>query len=126
MERICPKCGESKELSTDNWHRNKGRKNGLSNWCKVCNNEQNEGKRVPAGLIIPEKDLSFQGIPKISLELGHKYKFIIPARGNAKQTNKFEGQVIQINDRHITLKHNLGFAETFLKWDLAQYKVREV
>lgn len=126
MERICPKCEKSLKLTTEFWHRNKSSKTGYAALCKVCINEGNQGKRVPVGLIIPEKDLSFQGIPQLELELGHKYKFTTIAHGNDKKTHKFEGQIIQISDRHITFRHRLGFAETFLKWDLAQYKVLEV
>jgi len=125
LKKICRKCGEDKELNAELWHRNRSSKTGYAAICKVCNNKENQGKRIPAGLIVPEKDLSFQGIPKLEIKMNRKYKFIVPGDGN-RRNEKFEGEVIQIQDRHITFRHKLGFAETFLKWDLSQYQIKEV
>ena len=118
-ERYCPKCEKVYPLTAEYWHRNKNMKDGFAGHCKKCSNKSSRTKDISYNTKT-EKELTFQGMPKVDMVLGHKYKFIIPANGNAKQTNQFEGQVIQINDRHITFKHTLGFAETFLKWDLSQ------
>ena len=126
MKGFCPKCEENIELNAELWHRNKSSKTGYAAVCKACINKENQGKKVPKGLITPEKDLTFQGIPKVEMKLGHKYKFVIPTHGNDKKVERFEGQVIQIENGHITFKHKLGFAETFLKWDLSTFNIKEV
>ena len=124
-ERYCPKCEKIYPLTAEHWHRNKNMKDGFAGHCKKCVNKSSRTEDISYD-IKTEKELTFQGIPKVSMQLGHKYKFIIPAHGNDKKVEKIEGQVIQIENRHITFKHTLGFAETFLKWDLAQYKIKEV
>lgn len=38
--KICPKCGISK--ATNEFHKNKSKKDGLSGWCKLCNKSNYE------------------------------------------------------------------------------------
>lgn len=68
----------------------------------------------------------YPGIPEIKVEVGRKYKFTIPKMGKGTIERKFEGQVIQITRRFVTLKHTLGFNESFLKVDLIQFNYQEV
>lgn len=65
-------------------------------------------------------------VPKINMEVGHNYKFDVPASSKGKKVTEFQGKVIQITDRFITLRHILGFNESFLKVDLAQFDYQEV
>lgn len=61
------------------------------------------------------------------MEVGKKYKFTIPREGKGSIQRTFTGQVIQICDRHITLKHSkLRFNECFQKVDLRKWGYKEV
>lgn len=61
------------------------------------------------------------------MELDKKYKFTIPREGKGSIERIFIGKVIQICDRHITLKHNkFGFNESFHKTDLRRWGYKEV
>lgn len=60
------------------------------------------------------------------MELGKKYKFKIPREGKGTIARIFTGQVIQICKDHVTLEHELGYKESFLKWDLNKWGYQEV
>ncbi len=34
--RRCPKCGETKPLTPDHWHKNRRNADGFDSWCKAC------------------------------------------------------------------------------------------
>lgn len=50
MEKTCSKCGGELPATTEYWHLNKSRPDGLSYWCKVCQREANRKARsTPEG-----------------------------------------------------------------------------
>ena len=124
-EKYCPQCRKTIPLTKEFWHKNVASKDGYLSMCKKCraNNIKNQKGFYS---IKAEKELTYQKIPQVDMKLGHKYKFIIPTNANNYITTKVQGEVIQINDRHITLRSRLGFAETFLKWDLDKWGFEEV
>lgn len=142
--RKCTKCGEVKELSSDNFHRNKSHKHGLTSACKVCMAEYQRLRREKikldrekykedrkADALRKEKEEEIVQVKTEVFKTDTKYKIqeMASDRRNKKHyTESFEGQVVYQDKRLLTLKNDKGVAETFLKMDFitGDYKYKEV
>lgn len=119
-EKKCYKCGLIYPGTTQYFHRNRTREDGLQANCKICMNRMSainrkrgpkkKEKKVINGPIRVE-DLAD------SYELGTKYLVKI-RKVNGKIEKKFTGELIQEAERFITLKNPRGIIESFLKIDL--------
>jgi hypothetical protein len=45
-EKVCSRCKEAKEATTDNFPANKTSKDGLSHWCKACHSKYRKNKSL--------------------------------------------------------------------------------
>ena len=121
--KVCPGC--LRELPLTNEYYNKKSRNpiGFQSRCKQCqsiaNKKLNDKKKM-----IPVEKIKSKGITKTFIE-GKNYQIDIPL--NSKSVRVFLGQVVQVTSKFVTFRHlKYGFCESFLRWDLENYKTKEL
>ena len=78
MKKKCKKCGIEKELTVENFERQKGMKDGFRNTCRECRNKRSRELYKPTGKVKKwtneEKMILIEYYPKVSnKELSEKY-----------------------------------------------------
>lgn len=134
-EKECSKCYEYKLLTDEYFYGNKNNNDGYQNVCKECQKnyqKQYNEKRHEAQerLEQEEKEMMIQKETE-TFNKNKKYKVIplrIDKRTVSERGKSFTGKPIYQNDRLLTLRSDIGIAETFLKIDfvIGDYKYEEL
>lgn len=148
--RKCRECEKIYPLTSEYFHKHKGCKGGFNIICKTCVNERDRIKyhiQKTTGKSNEEKERKDEEayqrlinepvdkgigdkVETLKFQLGREYKVIIrpSGKGNHGEDREFQGKAIQETASHVTLKHKIGYCESFRKADLLidDYKVKEV
>lgn len=128
--KICTSCGIKYPATNEYFNKAKTCKGGLNTKCKGCTRERVR-KGYSSGKYGSKKGEEKYGglnLSLINLDKCKKYKIKRRKNDKGEYEDHLVGNLIQETKDHVTLRHKLGYCESFRKIDLliGDYKVEEV
>lgn len=132
--KTCTKCRRKFPATTEHFHRDKTRDDGLNHYCKLCRKEMSKRfyKRVQDKRL---DEYEFKatdygvGKQKLDIELSKGRQYTVPEIYRTKHISEsFTGKLEMETDDLIILRHKRGFCECFKKVDflIGELKIMEV